>query len=620
MKRRHALLLGLLLCSCFESPEQPQLDNPFDPSNGAGLPIPDSLSVLVGNNAVRLSWGLPDGQTASEFAVYRQRLDVSEAEVLLGRVTPRSYLDSGVRNGRTYAYRVSAGKNGKFGTPSEPVQASPGVFSLVIADDAPKTRNRTVGVTLIAASSVAAVRLYEDPDSAATAAWRQAVSPTSWTFRSAEDGSKTVYGVFRLQDGSETLPVFDNIVLDTHATIRAVGFTGPENRAPGETVHFTLDAAESGGTARVDVAGLVTGLELFDNGTGGDAAADNGIYERNWTIPAGSSANAVRITGQFTDDVSNVATPFVSPQTLTVRERPDPVTLIEPLLLAEPPAAAAVTLRWTQSEAADVSAYQVFRGVTAPVDSTARQISPNLARTTLQFTDSDVIEGRQYCYRVYALAASGLQSGSVNTPCVTVPNLRPPNPVVVEEPGSIGTTSMSLSWNRSQDRDFAAYLVYRNETGTVTDADTLLDRIEDPYENYYDDRGLTENTTYHYRVYVEDAGGLRTRSEEVSATTTNGPPVAVTLLPATDVTSISAILHWEASDDPSFSLYRLYRTTTRPVDKDSDLVVEIDERDLTSYTDIEIDPGTTYYYRIYVVDEDDVESDGSNTIVVTTPN
>jgi len=619
MKRRHALLLGLLLCSCFESPEQPQLDNPFDPSNGAGLPIPDSLSVLVGNNAVRLSWGLPDGQTAAEFAVYRQRLDVSEAEVLLGRVTPRSYLDSGVRNGRTYAYRVSAGRNGKFGTPSEPVQASPGVFSLVIADDAPKTRNRNVGVTLIAASSVAAVRLYEDPDSAATAVWRQPVSPASWTFRSAEDGSKTVYGVFRLQDGSETLPVFDNIVLDTHATIRTTGFTGSENRAPGDMVHFTLDAGESGGTARVDVAGLVTGLELFDNGTGGDAAADNGIYERNWVLPAGSSVTGARITGQFSDDVANVATPFPSPQSLTVHESPDPVTLL-PLLFAEPPAAAAITVRWSQSQAADFAAYQIFRSDSAPVDSTERQVGSITARSTVQLPDTDVIEGHHYCYRVYVLTTSGLQTGSVNTLCGDVPNERPPNAVALEAPAAITESSLSLRWTRSQDRDFTAYLVYRNETGTVTETDVLLKRITDVYENYHDDLGLTENTQYYYRVYVEDEGGLRARSDEVSATTINGPPVAVTLLPATDVTSIAATLHWEASTDPSFSLYRLYRSTSRPVNETSDLVVESDERDLTSYTDISIDPATTYYYRLFVVDDDGAVSDGSNTIEVTTPN
>ena len=62
----------------------------------------------------------------------------------------------------------------------------------------------------------------------------------------------------------------------------------------------------------------------------------------------------------------------------------------------------------------------------------------------------------------------------VNTQRVLVPNDRPPRDVTLEPVSSIGTTSLSLRWGRSTDRDFAAYMVFRNETGTVTDDDTML--------------------------------------------------------------------------------------------------------------------------------------------------
>ena len=81
-----------------------------------------------------------------------------------------------------------------------------------------------------------------------------------------------MYCFFLMQDGSEALPVFDSIDLDTRAVIRSVDFDGAETREPGEILHFHLDAGEPGGTARVDVAGLFAGLQLFDDVQSGIAS------------------------------------------------------------------------------------------------------------------------------------------------------------------------------------------------------------------------------------------------------------------------------------------------------------------------------------------------------------
>lgn len=621
-----ALILGLALAlgACSSNSPAPSYDNPFDPRNGQGLPIPDSLAVTVGNNLVQLFWGLPENETAEEFAVFRQRLDVDEAEELLARVHPRSYTDSGVRNGRTYAYRLAAGRDGRFGARSEPIEARPGVFSIVIADDAPKTRSRTVSVAL-SAPAADVVRLVEDPDSVAVTPWRRAAATLNWTLSSG-DGNKTLYCVFRLPDGSESLPVSDAIVLDTRAIIRSVGFDGSDVRQPGETVHFFLDAEENDGTAFADVAGLAR-VSLFDDGSGGDPVPDDGKYEADFVLPVGRAVTAASVTGLFTDDVGNTAESLLGPKTLTVRQSPEPVSMIDPATLAEPPAAAAVTLRWTQALATEFSAYQIFRSEIMPVDSTSRLLGSISGRTTTQYTDSDVVEGRRYFYRVFVLSIAGLQQGSENTLAVCVANERPPQTINLEAASGIATTSLSLRWSRSSDRDFASYRVYRNETGTVTDQDSLLAQIVDVNQNYWDDRDLEENTTYYYRVYVDDLGSacdasaaLETRSNEIEATTKNEPPADVELFEATEVTSIAATLSWSASDDRSFALYRLYRDQEQPVNTESTLVVELDDRDTTSYRDTEIDPGMIYHYRIYVVDEDGALSKGSNTIEVNTPN
>ena len=602
-------VLALCLGGCAQDPEPPSYDNPFDPRNGQGMPVPDSLFVFVGNNAVQLYWGMPDNATADEFAVFRQRLDIVESEVLLARVHPRSFRDTGARTGQAYAYRISAGQNGRFGPRSVAVEARPGVFSIVINGNADKTRTRPVTIAFSAPSGDA-VRLFEDPAQAATTP-PVTLAPTLTYQLSPNDGNKTVYCVFQMSDGSEAIQVSDSIVLDLHAAILGVDFTGADTREPGETVHFIMLAGESGGTARIDVAGLFTGLELFDAG--------NGIYERDWLVPAGREVTRAALTGNFTDDVGNVAS-LPGPRPLSVHERLAPVTIVEPALFAPPTLAASVTVRWTpQSPAVDFASYQIYRADTAPVDSTDRQVGNITARATLQFVDTDVVENQQYSYRVYVVASDGRMRGSTNTLGALVPNDRPPRDVTLEPVSSIGSKSLSLRWSRSTDRDFAAYMVFRNETGTVTDDDTMLTRITDPNLNFWDELGLSDDTSYSYRVFVEDTGSLRSRSNEVEATTENDPPADVDSLWATGVTAIAATLNWTESTDRSFALYRLYRSEVERVTTSSTLVVEIDEIGLTHHTDIEIDPGMTYYYRLFVVDEGEAVSKGSDTISVTTP-
>ena len=70
----------LLVTGCTTSTEESTFDNPFDPKNAGSYPIPDSITVLVGNNAVRLGWSLEAGSDADLFAVFRRRIDLPTPE------------------------------------------------------------------------------------------------------------------------------------------------------------------------------------------------------------------------------------------------------------------------------------------------------------------------------------------------------------------------------------------------------------------------------------------------------------------------------------------------------------------------------------------------------------
>jgi fibronectin type 3 domain-containing protein len=288
-------------------------------------------------------------------------------------------------------------------------------------------------------------------------------------------------------------------------------------------------------------------------------------------------------------------------------------------VVAEPPDEPAVTLRWTLSSEEDFSAYRIYRAESAPVDSADELVGRVTSANALEFDDTDVIEGQTYYYRVYVQDSFGRESGS-NTVQAVVVNARPPQAITLREPNATSTSRIALDWNESQDLDFLAYRLYRNTAGAVSDGDPLLAEIPDVAAITWDDAGLRENTTYYYRVYVVDAGGLTTRSNEVEARTKNEAPPAVTMNAAASIDTTAATLSWGQSQAHDFAFYRLYRDEIPTVTTGSTQVVELDQATFTSFRDTELETGTRYYYRVFVVDDaDDEQETGSNTITLQTP-
>ena len=362
---------------------------------------------------------------------------------------------------------------------------------------------------------------------------------------------------------------------------------------------------------------MFSAVPLYDDGAGGDATAGDGTYERDLVIPTSARISEERAIGSFVDEAGNTATALDAPRLLTVQSAPAAVEMLQPLVV-EPPENAGVTLRWTRSNTTGFRAYRIFRAEGAAVDSTDKLIETALSITNQEFTDWDVVEGRTYAYRVYVQDDQALETGS-NTVSAEVPNVRPPGAVSLRAPSAVSTSRIALAWDESADRDFAAYRLYRNETGTVSEEDELITEVTNEREAFWDDEGLTENTTYYYRLYTYDEAGLFTRSNEIEALTANKPPPAVTLSEATGIDSTSANLSWTQSDAHDFAYYRLYRDRIAAVSTSSTLVSELDSRLFLGFHDDDLSPGTRYYYRVFVVDDAaDAEATGSNTITLVT--
>ncbi len=80
------------------------------------------------------------------------------------------------------------------------------------------------------------------------------------------------------------------------------------------------------------------------------------------------------------------------------------------------------------------------------------------------------------------------------------------------------------------------------------------------------------------------------------------PPSAITLLDPTDITETSMALQWTRNFDSDFAAYNLYRDSTPAVTQSSELIITILNSAENNYSDTGLQGGTTYYYRVYVMD------------------
>lgn len=611
-----AALAGACVLACSTDHEAADYDNPYDPSHAADIPTPDSVRVAVSDGKVTLTWRLPRGETADEFAIFRKAPDDQAApeERLLDKTAERTYTDTRVRNGRLYLYRIAAGREGNFGARTEEVEARPGVYSILLAEDRALTKDRSVSITANAENAKSA-RFSEVADRFESP-WHAVSGSLKWDL-SEGDGVKTVWGQFLFEDGSRSLPVSDSITLDTKAAISSVSFDGSESRRPGDVVHFRLVAGEPRGVASVSIDGVLDKGPLFDDGTGGDLVAEDGVYEGDHVLFANEPVTRAQVKGTFADEAGNVAAAAIAPRSITLRPPVEAVALLG-ADLAEPPDPASVTLHWSPYEEDGFASYRIFRGESATVDSTDRLVTAVQDSKTLSAEDASVIESRTYYYRVYVLDTSGEQAGS-NPLRVEIANRRPPSAVNIESGAATGTTRIAVQWSRSQDADFGAYRLYRSESGAVDENDALLVTARELAQTMFVDTGLVENETYHYRVYVSDAGDLRVPGNEVEVRTENEPPPAVVLNEGTDVDTAAVTLSWGRSAVHDFAKYTIFRDEVPTVTTGSTEVVTIDEPGGTSFRDRELDKGKRYYYRVFVFDDaPEAESTGSNTITILT--
>ena len=498
-------MLASILGGCLDT----VTEVPLSVSNEA-IPAPKGLSARVGDGRITLHWHAV--ANVSGYRVYRS-VDAAGRSERLADTADTTFVDADLTNGRLYYYSVAGlDKDGLEGKRCLEIYAIPAVYSILINGGEAATRSTAVVLTLSAPATTDQMMLASDP-SLAGGVWETYAATRSWQM-DAPDGIKRIYAGFRDQGGALSPVVSASITLDTYARIASVTISPvPRHYGAGATVHFTMHVEdnERGGAAAVSFESFSGRVDLYDDGKGGDATADDGVYEADFRLSASIRGVDVTVLGDFTDGAGNAAPQFECPDRISITDPPAAVQLIG----AVDSSTTSITIGWTASQETHFQSYRIYRSTSAVVSETPVQLVRelfNIAQT--QYPDGSLKEGVRYYYRIFVVNDLDETAGSNTVAAHTFDAY--PDPVVLDPPSSRGSNRVTLTWSVNGATDFREYRLYRSTQPGVTTASTLVATIADRERTYYDDTGLDlAGNTYYYRVYVFDLGGKSSRSNEV---------------------------------------------------------------------------------------------------------
>ncbi|GEM_PF-1690143 len=189
-------------------------------------------------------------------------------------------------------------------------------------------------------------------------------------------------------------------------------------------------------------------------------------------------------------------------------------------------------------------------------------------------------------------------------------------PILSVEPTNLKIESKEQTANISITNSGSGNL---NWTASTTQSWMNLDPLSgenDATININVDRQNLSPGDYEGKINIDSDGGSE-HVEVIMTVPEDTPPDAITLQNPSDVTTSSITIKWSRSTATDFSLYEVYRSKDSNVTTSSTKITTIGTLTETEYSDSNLDPSTTYYYRVYVVDEAGSKT-GSNIVQANT--
>jgi len=226
--------------------------------------------------------------------------------------------------------------------------------------------------------------------------------------------------------------------------------------------------------------------------------------------------------------------------------------------------------------------------------------------TTTSYADTTAVNGTTYHYVVSAVNAAG-ESPDSNQASATPAPPPPPNPPtgLAAAPGN---NRVDLNWNAS-----SGATSYNVKRATVSGGpySTIATGVT---TTSYADTTAVNGTTYFYVVSAVNSAGESLNSNQASATPAPpAPPNAPTALAARASGKKKIQLTWVQSGSPNVTQNRIYRSTISGGPYTPVATIPA----ATSYNNIGLNSGTTYYYVVTAINSSGLESVASSQASAT---
>ncbi|MGH1366422.1 MAG: T9SS type A sorting domain-containing protein [Calditrichia bacterium] len=349
----------------------------------------------------------------------------------------------------------------------------------------------------------------------------------------------------------------------------------------------------------LDASGEAFGINDFrisDMGPDGDS----GFLAFNPALSY-NSANNTFLTVWEGKDLSNTITEIeIYGQQLAA-------TPVAPQGLSAAPEQLEVQLSWNQFSG-EIAQFYIYRGVTAGVLTLVDSTSGD----NLEYSDLFVNELTQYYYQISALGTNGFEgdrSGEVNA--MPLDANAPSAPLGLQ--ADAGNFLIDLNWDANPEVDMAHYTLYRNTEEDFSTAEKIA-RLSSESLTYRDSSLVGGADFIYWLTAVDISGNQSASSNSASATAMdNIAPSAPQELTAAGDNSL-VTLNWLANTESDLAGYKLLRSEESSPATAQDLAII--DKSQTTFNDLRVENGNTYYYWLQAFDFSGNESAFSLSVSV----
>jgi fibronectin type 3 domain-containing protein len=530
---------------------------------------PTGVIATPGNGQVTIAWTTVTGATS--YNIYWSTTSgVTPATGTKIANAANPYIQTGLTNGTTYYYVVTAVNGVGVSPPSLQASAKPSVspppaaptgVTATPADDA-------VTISWTAVAGAASYNIYWSTTSGAGVTGTPIANVTNPYVQTGLTNGTTYYYVVTAVNGYGESTPSNQVSATPLATLPPAAPTGVTATPGNSQVTIAWTGAQS-----------ATSYNIYWSITSGVTPA-NGTQIANATTPyiQGGLANgttyfyvvtAVNGNGESAPSAQVSAIPSATP------------TPAAPTGVTATPGNGQVTIAWTAVPG--VTSYNIYWSTTSGAGVTGTQI----ANVTTPYTQTGLTNGTTYYYVVTAL--NGAVESPPSTPQVSATPVLPAPTGVTATPGN---TQVTIAWTAVTNA--ASYNIYWSTTPGVTPTNYVAEitGATTPYIQI----GLINGTTYYYVVTAVNGTVESLPSTQVSATPTVNPPppaapTGVTATPGNDQVTIA----WTAVTGATS--YNIYWSTTSGAGVTGTQIASA----TNPYIQTGLTNGTTYYYVVTAV-------------------